>query len=152
MLGEKKVIGLCVTKIHDRVRGALADEINLAAVEAGFKLICFNSMEDFYKDDVYGKGARTVYDRMDFDILDGLIICAEHFCDERIVKDIITRAGERKVPVVVLNGEEEGCVRVVNDCEESFKELVRHILREHHVTDPFFMAGLNSVSATIKRC
>ncbi|MBQ3906057.1 MAG: EAL domain-containing protein [Lachnospiraceae bacterium] len=141
MLGEKKVIGLCVTKIHDRVRGALADEINLAAVEAGFKLICFNSMEDFYKDDVYSKGARTVYDRMDFDILDGLIICAEHFCDERIVKDIITRAGERKVPVVVLNGEEEGCVRVVNDCEESFKELVRHILREHHVTDPFFMAG-----------
>ncbi len=141
MLGDKRVIGLCVTKIHDRVRGALADEINLAAVEAGFKLICFNSIEDFYKDDVYSKGARTVYERMDLDFLDGIIICAEHFCDNRIVNGIVRRAQEKKIPVVILNGEASGCVRVINDCEDAFKELVRHVIKEHHVRDPFFMAG-----------
>ncbi|MBO4514233.1 MAG: EAL domain-containing protein, partial [Lachnospiraceae bacterium] len=141
MLGDKRVIGLCVTKIHDRVRGALADEINLAAVEAGFKLICFNSIEDFYKDDVYSKGARTVYERMDLNILDGIIICAEHFCDNRIVNDIVRRAQEKNVPVVILNGEVQGCVSVINDCEDAFKELVRHVIKEHHVKDPFFMAG-----------
>ena len=141
MLGNKKVLGMCVTKIHDRVRGSLADEINLAAVEAGFKLVCFNSIEDFYRDDVFGKGARTIYDRMDYNILDGVIICQEHFCNRRVVEDIVRRASEKKVPVVILNGEAKGCIRVVNDCEEAFKRLVRHLIQEHHVTDLFFMAG-----------
>ena len=141
MLGDKKVLGLCVTRVHDRVRGALVDEINLAAVEAGFKLVCFNSLEDFFRGDDYEKGARTVYDRMDYDVLDGVIICAEHFCDRRIMDDVISRAKAKNVPVVVLNGDAPGCVKVMNDCEESFKELVRHVLTVHHVTDPFFMAG-----------
>ena len=141
MLGDKKVLGLCVTRVHDRVRGTLVDEINLAAVEAGFKLVCFNSLEDFFRNDAYEKGAKTVYDRMDYDVLDGVIICAEHFCDRRIVDDVISRAKEKNVPVVILNGDAPGCVKVTNDCEESFKELVRHVLTVHHVTDPFFMAG-----------
>ena len=141
MLGNKKVIGLCVTKVHDRVRGILVDEINLAALEAGFKLVCFNSTEDFYKDDVYAKGAKTVYDRMDFDILDGIIICAEHFFNEKIIEEIADRAKERKVPVVILNGSLSGCVSVNNDCEEAFKELVRHLICDLGVKDLFFMAG-----------
>jgi len=141
MLGNKKVIGLCVTKIHDRVRASLADEINLAAVEAGFKLICFNSVVDFYNGDVYCRGAKTVYERMDFDVLDGVIICAEHFCDQRIVEEIAERAKEKKVPVVILNGSLEGCASVQNDCEDAFKELIRHVIREHGVTDPFYIAG-----------
>jgi EAL domain-containing protein (putative c-di-GMP-specific phosphodiesterase class I)/DNA-binding LacI/PurR family transcriptional regulator/GGDEF domain-containing protein len=151
MLEDRKVIGLCMTKIHDRVRGALADEINLAAVEAGFKLICFNSMEDFYKDDVYSKGAQTIYDRMDYDILDGIIICAEHFCDGRIVDNIVSRAKERKVPVVILNGSVSDCVQVYNDCEESFKELIRHVLKVHHVTDPFFLGGRKGDANSVQR-
>ena len=141
MLGNKKVIGLCVTKIHDRVRGALVDEINLAAVEAGYKLVCFNSMEDFYKDDVYCRGAKTVYERMDFDVLDGIIICAEHFCDQGIVEDIANRAKDKKVPVVVLNGNVPGTIRICNDCEDAFKGLIRHLIKDHGVTDLFFMAG-----------
>ncbi|MBQ9490188.1 MAG: substrate-binding domain-containing protein, partial [Lachnospiraceae bacterium] len=141
MLEGRRIIGLCMTKIHDRVRGTLVDEINLAVVEAGFKLVCFNSIEDFFKDDVYSKGAKTIYDRMDYDVLDGIMICAEHFCDGRIVEDIVKRARERKVPVIVLNGDVPDCVRVYNDCEESFKELVRHVLKEHHVTEPYFLAG-----------
>ncbi|MBO4750459.1 MAG: EAL domain-containing protein [Lachnospiraceae bacterium] len=141
MLGNKKVIGLCVTKIHDRVRGALADEVNLAAVEQGFKLVCFNSIEDFYRDDVYGKGAKTIYDRMDLDVLDGLIICQEHFCNQRIVEEIVERAAQKKVPTVILNGEAKGCVSVINDCKDAFKNMIRHVIRDHHVNDLYFLAG-----------
>lgn len=141
MLGNKKVIGLCVTKIHDRVRGALVDEMNLAALDAGYKLVCFNSIEDFYKDDVYGRGAKTVYDRIDYGIVDGLIICAEHFMNDAVVNEIAKTALDHKVPVVILNGFAEGCVSVCNDCREAFQELVRHVIRDHGVRDLFFMAG-----------
>ena len=141
MLGNKKVIGLCVTKIHDRVRGTLVDEINLAVLEAGFKLVCFNSIEDFYKDDVYAKGAKTIYDRIDYNVIDGLIICAEHFFNESIVGEIAKRAMENRVPVVILNGQVPGCVSINNDCKEAFQELIRHVIVDHKVTDLFFMAG-----------
>ncbi|MBR3468688.1 MAG: EAL domain-containing protein [Lachnospiraceae bacterium] len=141
MLGNRKVIGLCVTKIHDRVRAALADEVNLAAVEQGYKLICFNSIEDFYRDDIYSKGAKTIYDRMDLDMLDGLIVCQEHFCNQRIVEEIIDRAAKKQIPTVILNGEAKGCVSVINDCKDAFKDMIRHIIRVHHVNDLYFLAG-----------
>ena len=141
MLGNKKVIGLCVTKIHDRVRGALVDEMNLAALDAGFKLVCFNSIDDFYRDDVYGRGAKTVYDRIDYGVVDGLIICAEHFMNDAVVNEIAQTALDHKVPVVILNGSVPGCVSVCNDCREAFQELVRHVIRDHGVRDLFFMAG-----------
>lgn len=141
MLDNKKVLGLCITKIQDRVRADLVDKLNQAALDAGFKLICFNSFEDFYTDNGYAKGARTIYDGMDFDALDGVVICREHFCDSGIVEGIAARAKEKNVPVVILNGSVEDCISVTLDCEKAFKELVRHLIRHHQVTDLFFVAG-----------
>lgn len=141
MLAGKRVLGLCVTKIHDRTRADLVDRINRAALAAGFKLVCFNSTEDFYKDNVYSIGAKSSYDRIDYSVVDGLILCAEHFYSEEVVEGILSRARENGVPVVVLNGEEKGCYQVRSDCEEAFRELIRHLIRDHHVTDTFFIAG-----------
>lgn len=141
MLGDKKILGICVTKIHDRVRGELLSQINYAAVGAGFKVICYNSFEDFFRHDSYGFGAKTVYEKIDFDILDGLIICAQHFCDEELVDDMIRRAKEKQVPVVLLDGKRDDCISICNDGKEAFQAMVRHLFREHQVKDPFFIAG-----------
>jgi len=141
MLGDKKILGICVTKIHDRVRGELLSLINYAAVNAGFKVICYNSFEDFFRHDSYGFGARTVYDKIDYDILDGLIICAQHFCDDELVDDMIARAKARQIPVVLLNGEREDCICIADDGGDAFRELLRHLFREHQIRDPFFLAG-----------
>lgn len=141
MLAGKRVLGLCVTKIQDKTRADLVDRMNRTALAAGFKLVCFHSAEDFAKDNVYNIGAKSVYDRIDYSIVDGLILCAEHFCGEDVVKGILSRAGEKGVPVVILNGEGEGCYQVSNDCEDAFRDLIRHLLRDHQVTDTFFIAG-----------
>ncbi|MBR6477187.1 MAG: EAL domain-containing protein, partial [Lachnospiraceae bacterium] len=58
-----------------------------------------------------------------------------------IVAEIAGRAKEHKVPVVILNGYLSDCISVKNDCKEAFKELVRHLIRDHGVTDLFFLAG-----------
>lgn len=141
MLGNKKILGICVTKIHDRVRGDFVNQLNYAAAEAGYKLICYNSFEDFFHQDSHGFGARNVYDRIDYDLLDGLIICAQHFCDDALIGDMIQRAKEKGIPVVILDGEREGCISICNDGKEAFQELLRHLIEVHHIKDPFFIAG-----------
>ena len=62
MLGGKKILGLCLTKIQDRVRGDLVNRINNAAVSAGFKLVCYNSFEDFYRTGIFHDGGQ-LYDQ-----------------------------------------------------------------------------------------
>ena len=141
MLGDKKIIGLCTTKIQNRMRAHFVDEVNRAVLSAGGKLVCFNSFDDFYRDDVYSRGARTIFDRMDFEILDGLILCEEHFCDETILAEIIKKAQQSGIPVLVVNGEWEGCLSVKYDCTQAFHELVTHLIEKHGVTDFSFLAG-----------
>jgi len=150
MLGDKKIIGLCTTKIQNRMRAHFVDEVNRAVLSAGCKLVCFNSFDDFCRDDVYSRGARTIFDRMDFKVLDGLILCEEHFCDETILAEIIKKAQQNDIPILVTNGEWEGCLSAKYDFTEAFRELVTHLIEKHGVTDFFFMAGrrerdLNSV-------
>lgn len=141
MLGDKKILGICVTKIHDRSRGELLSKINYAAVSAGFKVVCFNSFEDFFRHDAYECGARNVYDRIDYSLLDGMIICARHFCDEGLTDGIISKCKERGIPVVLLDGEREGCYNVCNNGKEAFQEMLRHLFTVHAIKDPFFIAG-----------
>lgn len=141
MLADKKVLGVCVTKINDRVRGDFLDQLNQAALKAGYKLVCFNSVEDFYIDNVYSVGARYIYERIDYSIIDGLIICAEHFYSEQVIDEIVDRAKQHSIPVVMVNGEKEGCFTVENDCHEALREMVRHLVDVHQVRDSFFIAG-----------
>lgn len=141
MLGEKKILGICVTKIHDRTRGDLVSRINYAACHAGYKTIVYNSFEDFFQKDSYGFGARSVYDRIEYGMLDGMIIFAQHFYDEEIVHGIAAKCKERNLPVVVIDGRIEGCISVRFDGTEAFREMLRHLFREHHVRKPFFLAG-----------
>ena len=141
MLGNKKILGLCVTKIHDRTRGDLINRINMAAVAAGFKIVCFNSYEDFFRKDSYGCGARNVYDRIDYEILDGMVIFSQHFYDRQIVEDIAKKCREKGIPVVLINGKLEGTSSICNDAKPAFLELLRHLFSVHHIQNPFFIAG-----------
>lgn len=141
MLDNKKILGICVTKIHDRSRGELLAKINYAAVDAGFKMICYNSFEDFYRHDAYECGARNVYDRIDYAMLDGMIICAQHFCDEKMIDEIIGQCQKREIPVVLLDGEREGCFCICNDGKAAFQDMLRHLFTVHAIRDPFFIAG-----------
>ncbi len=141
MLAGKRVIGVCVTKIHERARAEVIQRLFKAASAVDTKLIVFNSVVDFYKPEACESGAKAIYNMMNYDILDGIIVFAEHFYNGAIMEDILEDAKSHGVPVVVVEREIPGCYCVMRDYTDAYKSLMRHVICEHGITDTFYIAG-----------
>lgn len=141
MINNKKTIGLCITKIHDRTRSEFADFLFSAANRMGYGLVVYNSFIDFFKKSEYLIGSKYVYDNIDYSILDAMIIMSETIYDKNIVDGIINSSKAHNVPVILIRGEAEGCISITDDYVGAYKQLIRHVIRDHGVRDTFFIAG-----------
>lgn len=141
MIENKRVIGVCVTKVQDSTRCEYIEYLYRLAAEQGYKLIVFNSFMDFYYQNTFDEGAKSVYDIINYDIIDALVILSTGFHNRAVVEEIKEKAKARKMPVLLVNDEAEDCYCVVGDYESAFKSVVNHVIREHGVTDTFFIAG-----------
>ena len=62
MIGSKRVIGVCLTKVHWSGRSEVVDRLNYYAYQNDYKLLVLNSFVDFYKNDANDVGAQSIYD------------------------------------------------------------------------------------------
>lgn len=141
MIKNKKVIGVCITKIHEISNSEYIKHLQHCARKQGYKLLVFNSFVDFYNKDAFDDGAKSIYGMINYDILDAMIVYAESFCDKSIVESIVAGAKEKQVPVIMINDVAQDCYSIVGEYKEAFKHIMNHIIREHGVTDTFFIAG-----------
>lgn len=141
MLKDKKVIGVCLTKIQDIRRSDYANRLHYIARSAGYKLIFFNSFVDFFNNDSFDEGAKSVYDLINYDIVDALVILQDSFYKRSVADEIINRARSFDVPTVIINGTSDGCWSITTDYKDALKSVMTHIVKDHGVTDTFFMAG-----------
>ncbi len=141
MINNKKVIGVCVTKINDNTRCEYLNRLHHSACKSGYKLIVFNSFEDFYNNDRFDTGAGSVYDLVDYNIIDVLVVVYDTFLNKTVPENIISSAKKNSVPVIVVNGRSDDCISIEADYRLSFKSIMNHVIRDHGVTDTFFIAG-----------
>ncbi len=141
MIKGKKVIGICLTRLYGTTISNYISRLHNLAKKQGYKLIVFNSFLDFYHGDAFDSGARAIYDIINYDIIDALIVYAESFCDDAVFDSIVEGAKSKNVPIILINKELEGCFSVMRDPEKAFKDIIRHIIKDHGVTDSVFIAG-----------
>ncbi len=141
MIVDKKVIGVCVSRIHSICVNEFLSELHQLTKKLGVKLIVFNSPVDFYNKDANDMGAKTVYSIINYDLVDALIIQAENFHDDKVYLDIIDKAKAHDTPVLLLKREGGGCPCILNDYADGYKALMRHVITEHGARDTFFIAG-----------
>ena len=122
MRGGKKIIGVCVTKVHSVGLSEYLFYLQNAAISAGYKLIIFNSTEDFFYKGDNEKGAVSVYKLINYDIIDALVVYYENFRDHAVADNFINDAKAHDTPVVVLKGSVEGCYCIINEYTEGFKQ------------------------------
>lgn len=141
LINGKPVIGLCITKTYDIGRAVLVDHLHQAVQAAAMKLIVFNSFVDFFHRDEFDEGERFVYDALQFSVVDVLVIHELSFFNKELVEELVARAHAAGKPVVVVSGQREGCFSVTGDHEKAYCDVLRHVIRDHQVTDTWFMAG-----------
>lgn len=141
MVANKRVIGVCLTQIDNRTHAEYVEQLGRVAAKYNYKVIVFNSVVDFYYNDLYDEGAKSVYNIINYDLLDVLVVFANDFHNQDIPNDIIAKAKEKGVPVILMNSTSEGCYSIVKEYKESYKAVLRHVIKDHGVTDTFFLAG-----------
>ncbi len=142
MIGGKRVIGVCVTKIHERSRAEFVQKLFKAAQKSDTKVMVFNSVLDFYKDKDYDSGAKAIYSLINYDIVDAIVIFSRHFYSKEIFDGIVSGAHERNIPVIVVDEVVEGCYSIIKDYTAAYKQVIDHVITEHGVTDSFYISGI----------
>ena len=77
MINGKKIIGICLTKINDNTHAEYVQAISKAGEKLGFRTVLFNSLVDFFFDDTYDEGAKQIYEMIDYNVIDAVIIFDE---------------------------------------------------------------------------
>lgn len=151
MINGYKIIGVCITKINDESCTEFTEQLSIEAIANGYRVFVYNSFRDFYHNDEYDIGAKSIYKAVNFDILDALVIDHRSFYDTEIIEELISKAKMRGLPVVMLNQQRDDCFCIINDYNEAYKSLIRHVIKDHGVRKVNFLAGVKGESNSERR-
>ena len=142
MAGTQKWIGICMSQAHTFLKTELLIDLDRQARQYGYGLLVFNSSLDYYWSQKGNNVTGCIYRMIRFDMLSALIILHENIYDMPLLENMIHQANRQKIPVLYLGGVHEHCISITDEYEEPYKEILRHLIRDHGAKDIFYIAGL----------
>lgn len=152
MIGDKKVISLCISVIHDVSCHKFIMALNNCIVSKGYRILVFATCLDLYWNRGSESGECAVYDLIPYEDSEAIIIYGQKLNDNTLQDHIIRRAHECGKPVIVTDSIRSDCINVNFDYAKGFESVVRHVMDVHRPESVHFMAGFsgNSYSDTRK--
>lgn len=141
MIGNYKVVAVCISRVHDTSCYEFVTKLNDRLKAAGYRMFIYNLCNEFYWDDSKNNVEASVFDLIDFDKIDAVVIMNEKIRDDEIIEKIIARANETDTPAVVVDGEYKDAVNLRFDYKKGFEDVVRHVVEHHGVKKVGFMTG-----------
>lgn len=144
-MSEKgKVLGICLAKMQDRIRTEYLSAINRSAHLRGWKTVAFNSFRDFRKNDLSLQGAKSIYDVINYDDLDAVIVFPESINNSEVSDGLIETAQAAGKPVICVGPEKKGCYSIVRDYERGCRDMLNHAINEHNARNLYFVGGFKN--------
>lgn len=137
-----RLIGVCLSAIHNEDRFHLVKSLNLYACRNNYRLLIFNACNDLYETDVNNKGESAVFRLIPYDMLSALIVMPTYIHDKRAINLMISGALSRDVPVFTIDSTVEGCISFNFAYADAFEKLCCHVIKEHGARNLMMIAGL----------
>lgn len=141
MLYDRKIIALCMARIQDDASNEYITALNKAVTPAGYSIFVYNTCLTVSAESYEASTQTAIYEYMDFDIIDIVIVYEEVLRNQAITDALIEKAKRHRAPVIVIGEPHEGCINVKFDHKNAFLQVARHMVEEHHLTKLHFMAG-----------
>lgn len=140
MINGKKIIALCTYRIYEPQEFAFLSELSKKLKSANCQLFIYAMNSEI------GITNRTspeteVFGLIPYDKIDAVIIMNEKIKVREVAQSIIDKASSYNVPVIVADGQYDNVSMVNYDYVKGFEKVVRHIIEDHKVKRPHFMAG-----------
>ncbi len=142
MADRQKLIAVCLSQVHNYLNTGFLNELSRIAAADGYGVAVFNTSLDFSLDRNGSRIPRAGYRSIRYELYDAVFLICHGFHDDGLIREIAEGAKAKDVPVILAGMELPGCWTVVNDYEEGYRELLRHVIRDHGATDTFYIAGV----------
>ena len=141
MFGGKKIIALCTSRIYDTQLQSFVEILNENLRKEDIRLWIYAINADIYWNEENLPAEIHVFDFIRMDVVDAVIIMDEKIKSKTVSEKIIADASKENVPVIVVDGHYEGTISIAYDYAAGFEQIVRHVIEEHKVKNPHYMAG-----------
>ncbi len=142
MLGGRRIVSLCISRLHNSENCRFIALLNKLLNDNNCSLLIYNITSDIYWDESVVSAETAVFDLINYEISDVVIIMDEKIKSHRISNNIIKLAHNTDVPVITVDGTYEGCISVDFDYAAGFEKIVRHVIEHHKPKHPHFIAGI----------
>lgn len=136
-----KIIAICVAQIYlweqERQIHAICD----CAKERGYEVMIYNLSVKMDEETSHSKGELSVFSVIPYDYLAALVVLGESIRNDVICDELVAKAQKKNVPVVMLDHYTPGCYNIKLGYEESFEQIVRHVIEHHGCHEVNFLAG-----------
>lgn len=141
-MGENKLIGVCVTSIHQIVIQRLLTSLGSEAEKHGYSLHIFAPFSDLFHKSRSDFAEQKIFDLIPYDRICALIIFSEMIKSESIQEMLVKKGLEANIPVINIKGNAANTSNVRYDADSALADLIRHVIEHHHCKHINFMAGV----------
>ena len=142
MLNGYKIIALCLSRIQDTTIIDFVSQLHSRLMEHGYRMFIFRMETDSDWDDKNIDSGMHIFERIDYSIIDAIIIMDEKIKNRTIAKQMIANAKKANIPAIIVDGYYDKCVNVQFDYRDGFEEMVEHVIKAHKPQRPHMMAGI----------
>ena len=136
-----KIIGVCVADISTDYNDRFFEAFKRLAHEFHFKVLFFSAFSPLYWDQKHDIGEGNIYQLIDTDVLDGLIMLTITIKNELVRKSIIEHAKKRHIPVISIEYPLEGSLSIIYEYKSTMRKLLSHLINDHGYRRINFIAG-----------
>lgn len=133
MINGCKVAALCVSEIQNENTQSMIYPMYQSLLEKNWRCLIYNTATDLFRDTPFDRGEASVFQLMDFSVVDVVIVYTQCLKCRAIVEDILAAASQHQVPVFLVEPTERysSGIRITFDELDAFPvEKAFRILEE----------------------
>ena len=142
VLYGKTIVALCTPKIHEATNHRFITTFAKCLASCNARLLVYSTPSELFWNSIDEQGEKAVFDLINYDITDAVVINEEAIKDKDTVRRIILDARAHGLPVITIGAQYPGCTRITFDYTAGFEKIVRHVIADHNVKDIHMIAGI----------
>lgn len=139
---EYKIIGICYSNITSEDVSNIVTSVCNTAIAEGYKIMLISSFTDLYYDNSDTRGEAAVFNLVNPEMLDALVILPEAIKSDKLVDRLIAYAKSFDLPTVVIDRDFKDSACILFDYTSTFEKIVRHVIEDHGCKRVNFIAGI----------
>lgn len=151
MLFGQKILAFCTSKLHQNYFCDFIAALNSELISHNWRIFIFCSSSDLGQEDNLPQGGKNIFDLVNWDITDALLLSDEEMHDQQLKEKLISTAQSKNIPIISLNGLREDIYQIKFNQQAGFEQVCRHIIEGHHKRKLHFMAGTKTSRQSIER-